>query len=68
MLLAIDKICKQKYQDKWKLKKIHILNTIDRSSALVEQKWSPMSLLHMKINSIIEKGAGHFFLLNKAFA
>ena len=43
------------------VKKIYIFNTIDRSSALVEQKWSHMSLLHMKINGIIEKGAGPFF-------
>ena len=42
--------------------KIYILNTINRSSALIEQKWSHISLLHMKINGIIEKGAGHFFI------
>ena len=32
------------------------MNTFDRSSASVEHKWSHVSLLHMKINGIIEKG------------
>ena len=32
------------------------MNTFDRSSASVEHKWSHMSLLHLKINGIIEKG------------
>ena len=32
------------------------MNTFDRSSASVEHKWSHMSLLHTKINGIIEKG------------
>ena len=32
------------------------MNTFDRSSASVEHNWSHMSLLHMKINGIIEKG------------
>ena len=35
---------------------IYIMNTFDRSSASVEHNWSHMSLLHMKINGIIEKG------------
>ena len=46
---------------------IYILNTIDRSSVSVEQKWSHMSLLHMKINGTIEKGAGHFFFIEQGF-
>ena len=47
---------------------MYILNTFVRSSASVEQKWWHTSQLHMKIDGIIEKGAGHFFLLKKAFA
>ena len=34
----------------------HYIYIMNRSSASVEHKWSHMSLLHMKINGIIEKG------------
>ena len=47
--------------------KIYILNTFDRSSASIEQKWSHMSLLHMKINGIIEKRCWTFFFIEKGF-